>query len=271
MMKPALQLCLCLVGLVAGAGAGRAQGFSLTTPAFHGITVRTPTVWIDVMQFLNAGFADGALTTNYADFSGHGIGFRDRASGTEAGNTNFQFFTRLGGVLAGNGGITGCMFADLGGMTNVQRFVFSGWTNRGTVAFRIYHRAGQDYTSIVQTGWNGPTTKFALFQVLNGQWYFDWGSDAPYRIQKPMPVGATNAWINMFYVHEGTNSTIYVDGTNWFSQLVSAPLAVPPSGMFQVMGNNYSTQYLAKRIMLFDYALPPADVDRWNREFKRLP
>jgi len=251
-----------------------AQGFSLTGNAFAHLTVRPPNCWVDVRQFIDAAAADGSTTTNYNDYSGHRLQFYDNS----AGNTNYKYFTRFGGVLSGQGpGTTGMDVADPT-LTNAMLHVL-GYSNRCTIAIRIQYRTGNN--GWVQTGQCGPPgTCNNIFIQMNGTTiFFDFGANG--RISKAKPADFDNNLVNVFFTHGGTNSSIWMNGTNWHSGLVTDQITnnaatpgsytQPPTGTLRCQGSNISTNYYVKRILWWDYELPQGDIEHWNRYMAYLP
>lgn len=239
------------------------------------------------MQFTNPSppiaTADATFTTNYSDFSGHGLTALDRSGGS-----NFFYYTRLGGVLSGNGGVVGPMEVPFSTITNAQLHV-ANYTNRITLALRMNFRADSGGGAYFQTGQPGPpgTSDRAMVDWDDSggamKFFWDFGCCQTNRFTATFPVGATNAWLNYFFLHEGTNSSIWVDGTNYASSVVSIPpgllgnaanpgkYTAPATGVLRWMNGNHETNYYVKRFLLWDYALPEADIQAWNQRMTYLP
>lgn len=271
-MKALLLLICSSVGVFA-------QGFNLTGNAFAHLTVRPPNCWVDVRQFIDSGAADSSTTTNYNDYSGHGLKFYDNSTG----NTNYKYFTRYGGVLSGktDAGTTGMDVAD-STLTNAMLHVF-GYSNRCTVAIRIQYRTGNN--GWVQSGQAGsPGTANNIFaQIASGGTtiFFDFGGGLNPRISNTKPSDFDNNFVNVFFTHGGTNSTIWMNGTNWFSGRVTDQITnnaanpgnytTPATATLRFMGSNTSTNYYVKRILCWDYDLPQSDIEWWNSYMSYLP
>lgn len=251
-----------------------AQGFSLTGNAFAHLTVRPPNCWVDVRQFIDAGFVDQQVASNWHDFSGHGLLFTNINQGTNA-----KYFTRFGGVLSGLT-TSSVDFMDVldSHLTNAMLHVL-GYSNRCTIATRIQYRTGNN--GWIHTGQCGPPgTCNNIFIQMNGTTiFFDFGANG--RISKTKPSDFDNNLVNVFFTRGGTNSSIWMDGTNWHSGLVTDQITnnaanpgnytAPPTASFRVMGNNGTTNYYIKRILWWDYELPQHDIEHWNRYMSYLP
>ena len=260
------------------------QGFGFN-PVAH-MAPRPPQCWVDAKQFIEAGAADRTIiTSQMVDYSGHGFTWGD----THPTKTNVQYLTRLTGCISSMfaGSVRGlsstipnsndCQTIMMTGPGSEAKILKGGHTNQCTIAVRVNYRTGSGI--LVKTGDNG-TPGYAYPQLL-GDVYWDFGAAGANRINKTIPSDFANAWVNVFFTRSKTNQDIWMGGptgavTNWHTGLGNGLLlsgggGSGSPGIFELFSMGGLTNWYIKRVLIWDYQLPPADIAAWNRYMTYLP
>ena len=255
------------------------QGFGFN-PVSH-MAPRPPQCWVDVRQFVDAGAADRTIVTNkLVDYSGHGWTWIE----SHANQTNTQYFTRFGGCLSTIGAASMNGSAANSNLYHVQMLSGPGserqvdrgkHTNQCTLAIRMRYRTGNG--AVIQTGTQAGPIKYGYAQLLTGTLYWDWG-DGVNRISRALPSDFTDNWVNVFFTRGRTNQDVWMGGptgplTNFVSGLCTGlgGDGQAETGTFTIFGNAATTNWYVKRVLVWDYELPFADLVAWNQRMTELP